>query len=290
MRKGAFMRALKFPRPMLYLLAASLAAIAQPAVAGRTVVDGGLIMPVNGYCTPDGGADCAPQSLPFGITVGGTTYNSFILNGNGTLTLGDTAIDWNSVANSPASLTGYMMPIFSPQIDNTITSFNNDFDPSGPDFQETRWAASVTSTPGSLTAYWFTCTSAVFCGTKSLSADSYCCGLTIEEVLERQTWNMFGLTLTDLGSGFQLDYFYYPAFTFSPPDFVPNPVTPTGTYGYNLSSTGSLQATGSLVNRSWVFGQAGAVPEPGTWMTMLFGFGLVGFTLRRKRPPLPQSR
>ena len=30
-----------------------------------------------------------------------------------------------------------------------------------------------------------------------------------------------------------------------------------------------------------------AVPEPGTWMTMLLGFGLMGWLLRRQRTPVP---
>jgi hypothetical protein len=276
------MRAIKSAKLLVPLITASLAGVAYPAEARRTVVDGGLTLPIGGYCTPDGGSDCAAQALPFAITIGGTTYNSFILNGNGTLTLGDTAIDWSTVANSPPSLTGFAMPIFSPQMDNTITSWTNAFDPQGPAFQETKWAASVMSAPGSITAYWFDCTSAIFCGTESLPADLYCCGLTLEEVLERQTWNMFGLTLTDLGSGFRLDYFYYPAFAIGP-NFVPYPVTPTGTYGFNLPGTASLQATGSLVDRSWTFSQAGAVPEPGTWLTMLVGFASIGFAMRRRR-------
>ena len=29
---------------------------------------------------------------------------------------------------------------------------------------------------------------------------------------------------------------------------------------------------------------AGAVPEPGTWLTMVAGFGAIGWTLRRRRP------
>jgi hypothetical protein len=28
-----------------------------------------------------------------------------------------------------------------------------------------------------------------------------------------------------------------------------------------------------------------AVPEPGTWATMLLGFGAVGFAMRRRRTP-----
>ena len=281
------MRALTFSKFFLPMLTFALVGVASPAEAGRTVVDGGQTILVNGYCTPDGGPDCAPQALPFGLTLGGTTYNTFILNGNGTLTLGDTAIDWTSVANSPPSLSGFTMPIFSPQMDNTITLMGNALDPSLPNFQETRWAASIASTPGSLTAYWFVCSSAIFCGTESLSAIFYdfgAGGLTLQEVIDRQSWNMFGMTLTDLGSGFQLDYFYYPAFAISP-TFEYYPIVPNGTYGFNLPGAGSLQSTGPLVDRSWTFNQA--VPEPGTWVTMLVGFAAIGLTLRRQRPRKP---
>ena len=279
------MRALKLSCIIRSLLASAFLFAACSAEARITVVDGGITMSVGGYCTPDGGVDCAPQALPFSIAIGGTSYNSFILNGNGTLTLGDTAVDWNAVANSPPSLAGYTMPIFSPQIDNTIFARPDLLDFSAPDFQDTKWAASATTTPDSLTAYWFICGTAIFCGTQSLPAELYdftAGGLTLEEVRDRQTWGMFGLTLTDLGSGFQLDYFYYPAFAFGP-DFQPYPINPTGTYGFNLPGTASLQSTGLLVDRSWTFGQSGAVPEPGTWLTMLLGFAATGFALRRQR-------
>ena len=273
------------PRELvLPLFITALISIATPASAGRTVVDGGQTILVDGYCTPDGGQDCAPQALPFEITIGGTSYSSFILNGNGTLTLGDTAIDWASVSNTPPSLAGYTMPVFAPQIDNTITTMINGLDPFGPTFQETAWAASLTTTSTSLTAYWFVCSSAIFCGTESLSADLYdfsSGSLTLQDVIDRQSWGMFGLTLTDLGSGFSLDYFYYQAFGVSPSfDIFPIPYD-TGTYGFNLPGTASVQATGPLIDRSWTFDQAGAVPEPSTWLTMLMGFFVIGLTLRR---------
>ena len=279
------MRTLKlfdFVRP---LFAGALLLVAVPAAARVTVIDGGLIMLVGGYCTPDGGTDCDPQALPFAINVAGTNYSSFILNGNGTLTLGDTAPDWTSLSNTAPDLSAFSMPVFAPQIDNTIAAKTNQLDPSGPDFMDTVWAASFTtaSSPAgnSLTAYWFTCSTAIFCGTESLDASLYSGSLTEDEVRQRQTWGMFGLTLTDLGNGFQLDYFYYPDFMYSGGVYVP--VALNGTYGFNLGSMGSLQTTGSLVNRTWIFGHSGAVPEPGTWLTMLLGFAAIGFALRRQR-------
>jgi hypothetical protein len=100
-------------------------------------------------------------------------------------------------------------------------------------------------------------------------------------VIERQSWNMFGLTLTDLGSAFRLDYFYYQASVLGP-NFESILIDyHTGTYGFSLPGTAYLEATGPLVDRSWIFGQTQAVPEPGTWLTMLVGFAAIGFALRR---------
>jgi hypothetical protein len=279
------MRALNPLKLLRPLLVSAFLAASMPAEARITVVDGGLVMTVSGYCTPDGGTDCAAQALPFAMAIGGTTYNSFVLNGNGTLTLGDTAVDWTSIANSSPDLSAFAMPVFAPQIDNTITSRTNFLDPSGPDFQDTEWAASVTTTSNSLTAYWFVCSTAIFCGTESLDASFYDGSLTEDEVRERQTWGMFGLTLTDLGDGFQLDYFYNPDFVFTDGIYLPKDLV--GTYGFNLPGTASLQTTGQLVNRTWIFdisgNLVGGVPEPGTWLMMLLGFGAAGFALRRQR-------
>jgi len=258
-----------------------------PAHARITVIDGGISMTVGGYCTPGqaGGSDCAPQALPFAINIGGTIYNSFILNGNGTLTLGNDAIDWATVSNSAPNLADFAMPVFSPENDNEITSRLIQPTDGSPSYYEadTRWAASVTTVPGdSLTAYWFRCSTAIFCGTASLDAHLYDGdGLTYEQVLERQTWAMFGMRLTDLPTGFRLDYFYYP---------VGDPPIgdTTGTYGFDLPGTASLQSNGPLVNRTWFFnesGQLAAVPEPATWMMMLMGFVGMGLAVRRRRHP-----
>ncbi len=49
-------------------------------------------------------------------------------------------------------------------------------------------------------------------------------------------------------------------------------LTINGTPG---TASGSLGGTAAFT--------AGAIPEPGTWMMMLFGFGAVGFSIRRQR-------
>jgi hypothetical protein len=83
------------------------------------------------------------------------------------------------------------------------------------------------------------------------------------------------MTLAGLGGGFQVDYSYNAAATGD-----------IGLYGFNLPSA-QFENTGPLTNQSFVFNSAGAlvsdVPEPSTWMSMLLGFGLAGFALRRKR-------
>src|SRR3954454_17892704 len=107
---GANMRSLTFLRS---LIASTSVVAAFPAEGRITVFDAGTHFTAGGYCTPGqvGASDCAPQALPFHITLGGVEYDSFILNGNGALTLGTTGIDWNSVSNSSPDLASYVMPV-----------------------------------------------------------------------------------------------------------------------------------------------------------------------------------
>ena len=192
-----------------------------------------LTMAVGGYCTPDGGTDCDPQALPFAIAIGGTTYTSFVLNGNGTLTLGDTPADWSTLANTAPDLSAavHTMPVFAPETDNTIFSRTNLLDPSGSDFpRHPKWAASVTTTSDSLTAYWFICSTAIFCGT-DLSMLLFTMGRSpkIRFAIARRG---ACLDLRSATSGVDSSsiHFYYPAFAVSP-DFETFPIDPTGTYG-----------------------------------------------------------
>jgi PEP-CTERM motif len=57
---------------------------------------------------------------------------------------------------------------------------------------------------------------------------------------------------------------------------IANPATPTAfSIGYTTAATpGSLFAS---------FGSIAPVPEPATWAMMMFGFGAVGATMRRRR-------
>ena len=58
------------------------------------------------------------------------------------------------------------------------------------------------------------------------------------------------------------------------------------TYGDPLNGTVSLNAAGITSLRATIVGNIqfnGAIPEPGTWLMMLFGFGALGWSLRRAR-------
>lgn len=55
-----------------------------------------------------------------------------------------------------------------------------------------------------------------------------------------------------------------------------DPSTYTLTINGNNSSAGSLGGSITIVS---------AIPEPGTWLMMLLGFGAIGFALRRRRGP-----
>ena len=53
--------------------------------------------------------------------------------------------------------------------------------------------------------------------------------------------------------------------------------------GAFTSIFGAPNLTGANVGFATVNAQTQAVPEPGTWMMMLAGFGAAGFALRRSR-------
>ena len=62
------------------------------------------------------------------------------------------------------------------------------------------------------------------------------------------------------------------------------PDTTNTQMGFSLGSNGFFQAPPDILGTNAFSITAGnAVPEPGTWMTMLLGFGLAGFALRRAR-------
>lgn len=64
-------------------------------------------------------------------------------------------------------------------------------------------------------------------------------------------------------------------------DYALNTLLESGTY--TLTIQGTRGTTGSFGGN--VAFTAAAVPEPATWAMMLFGFGAVGFAMRRRRQP-----
>jgi len=60
--------------------------------------------------------------------------------------------------------------------------------------------------------------------------------------------------------------------TYSSYILIPNPPAPIGTYSVDIAS---LNGTLTISD--------GTVPEPDVWMTMLVGFAIVGWTMRRRR-------
>src|SRR4249919_2595326 len=283
----------------------------QPASAGRTVVDGGSIMTLSGYCSPESAnsAGCSPYTLPTSIQLVGNTYNSFWVNSNGSVSLQSIEAFLGPQNVDPpiapqGSLFDYgSIPIFSPNFadgrgyfDFTTQNYDGNF------------IAQTALTATGFTVDWFACTDPLACGPLTVNLAT---GLAFDQnevgnfglvdaLISRSTLNdpsatdlenflsgqqnlisqangspVFTMTLTGLASGFQVDYAYNSGAS-----------ALFGAYGFNLP-TAQLETFGPLHDQSFVFNSTGAlvteVPEPSTWMSMLLGFGLVGVALRRRR-------
>jgi hypothetical protein len=278
-----------------------------PAVAGRTVVDGGSIMTLSGYCSPETATNtpCSPYALPIPIQIGGTTYNSFWVNSNGSVSfqsIESFMAPYNVEPPPPpnGSLFQYgSIPVFSPNFmdgagyfDFTTQNFDGNL------------VAQTALTSTGFTVDWFFCSDPLNCGPRTVTLVS---GLTfdpnevgnftlVDALISRSTLNdpnatdlenflsgqqfligqatgypIFTMTLAGLASGFQVDYTYNAG-----ADAL------YGAYGYNLPNA-QFETFFELNNRTFVFQSTTGVPEPSTWMSLLLGFGLAGFALRRKR-------
>jgi hypothetical protein len=268
-------------------------------------------MTLSGYCSPETATNipCTPYTLPTAIQLGGTTYNQFWVNSNGTVSFANIESFMGPQNVDPpvpgqGSLFDYgSIPIFSPN----FADGRGYFDFTTQNYDGNFIAQTVLSASG-FSVDWFQCTDPLACGplTATLAA-----GLTfdpnevgnfglVDALISRSTLNdpnatdeenflsgqqalidsanntpIFNMTLTGLASGFQVDYNYNPA-----ADAL------FGAYGYNLPDA-QFETFFELNDRTFVFDSTGAlvsgVPEPGTWASMLLGFGLAGFALRRKR-------
>ena len=201
------------------------------------------------------------------------------------------------------SLSSYSVPIFSPNFVDGPGFASNFLPPF--EFDGT-FVSQTAVSPTSLSVIWYTCASPIACGQTTIDYVSNTPG---DQFLEQQIFSagfvalgcpcnpypgdaairaagvevlaagyaaqIFGLTLTQVGGGFALDYSYGSAWAGT-----------TGTYGFNLP-TGLFEVIGPLADQRFLFDSNGnlvpGVPEPGTWAMMLLGFGFVGFTLRRQR-------
>lgn len=291
----------------------------EPASAGRTVIDGGATLSLSGYCSPMVAASpggCAPVALPFSAIIGAATFNSVYVNSNGTLSFitiapqlalqnsftGEFATAASYTGPPPAtSLGAFPAPIFSPNL-----SDGPGFAPPFASIQgfDGNYASTQSATANSLTVNFFACTDTIRCGTETirvftnaifdpdgfdsltqlilsynpaatLDLASFEIGRANALAQSNASLNIYTITLTGLGDGFMVDYSYNQG-----------ALGDIGTSGFNLAS-GLNETNAPLVNRSFRFtdGQlvSGAVPEPATWLTMLLGFGAVGFALRRRK-------
>ena len=292
---------------------------AEPAHARRTVIDGGASLTLSGYCSPNVAASpggCTSVALPFSAVIGAATFNSVYINSNGTLSFvtiepqlapqnsftGDfpTAASYNGPPPA-TSLGAFAAPIFSPNLSDgpgfalpfaTVQGYDGNL------------VSSRSLTGNSLTVNFFSCTDSIRCGTETIriftnaifdptGSDSltqlilqYNPAATLDQASfeigranaiaqSNATLNIYTVTLTGVSDGFTVAYSYNQGATGD-----------IGTSGFNLPD-GLNETNAPLVNRSFRFtdGQlvSGAVPEPATWLTMLLGFGAVGFALRRRK-------
>lgn len=284
----------------------------QPLSATRTTVDGGAIFTLGGYCSPNavGTSDCNGNALPMAITISGTTYNSFWVNSNGTVSFESIESHLATQNSDPptgstfGSLADFgSTPVFSPNFADGPGFFNF----SGGGDYDGSFVADTTLTADGFTVDWYTCGSPLFCGPRTadlLSGATFnqadydnFTGLSFtvaqlsqlgpgvgtgQEQFDSGLAFLLGnpppvytMTLAEFaGGGFQVDYSY---------DNALGMVRPSG-----FSFPGTLvEDVAPLQNRTYVFNSLGqlvdGVPEPSTWMSLLLGFGVMGFAFRRKR-------
>jgi len=213
----------------------------------------------------------------------------------------------NIVYTGPApseSLSDYSVPIFSPNfVDGPGAFFSEEIFPDPPQY-DGEFVATFSTTADSLYVEWFSCDfSPLLCGAKTIDAltpdqfsldelyfhyglqalgcpcdpypgDDAVRAAGIETLLQLLDLPVYAMTLSQLGSGFAVDFTYNGDATGD-----------IGTYGFNLP-TGFFEATGPLTDRRFVFGADGQlvreVPEPSTWLMMLLGFGAIGGLVRRR--------
>jgi hypothetical protein len=286
---------------------------ASPALARRTVIDSGTNLSTQGYCSPSaaGTADCFSYPIPGGLQIGANTYNSFYINSNGIVSLASIesflSAENSAGATGQTSLSAFGVPVFSPFFSDGAGVPTDQFDPTKG--FDGNLVASTRNNGKVFTVDFYSCTSPLDCGPQTIDliqnttydpnpanqllqdfiiaastldpsandADKFASGQQALIAQYQATLLIYSVELTALADGFQLDFLY-----------SPGALGTTGTYGFFLPNGASLQQTGTLQNRTFVFNAlgeliSGGVPEPATWMSMILGFAMLGFALRQRR-------
>lgn len=294
-------------------------ASAQPAQAGRTVIDGGATLSLSGYCSPIVAASpggCTSVALPFNAVIGATTFTSVYVNSNGTLSFntiapqlllensfsGEFATAASYTGPPPAtSLGAFPAPIFSPNLSD------------GPGFSspfasiqgfDGNYVSTQSLTGNSLTVNFFACTDTIRCGTETLRVftnavfDPTGSDSLTQLILQYNPAATLDLASFEIGRANALaqsnllNAIYTITLTGLSDGFQVDyrynqgALGDIGTSGFNLPN-GLNETTGPLADRSFRFTEGqlanGAVPEPATWLSMLLGFAAIGFMFRRRK-------
>ncbi len=170
------------------LTAMVLAFLAQPASARRTVFDTwGFMYLGDQYCSPN---ECNAFSTPFSVQIGGTSYNTFYANSNGTLSFGSIwspylaqqtqlvldpfgdpipnpyLVSWPPEIQT--NLSAYPVPIFSPNFADGPGFDNVDTPMLG--VSDGNFVAQVLIGANSFTVSWYPCDHPQACGLDSVDA------------------------------------------------------------------------------------------------------------------------
>lgn len=235
-------------------MAAAILAVHTPLQAGRTAIDedqnGPIQTYLSGYCDLDG-TDCTPDQLAYSVSIGGSEFSNLVtVHGNGLLSFGG-SIDFSQFALAienyePVDVASYGVNLVS-------AGQNNDLVYSGGTvfFQS---ADLFLGQNGVINAQFYTCWTPQVCRS-----------------------NPYSVTLTPTFSGPGGQSGYSGKFDFSRGGAGED-------VGYVIN--GQFTATGDsfflpaqFQGLDWV---SAAVPEPGTWLTLILGFGLVGAALRAR--------
>ena len=165
---------MRYSRLLRVLSAAAFIALipAEPAIAGRTAVDGGAIFTLGGYCSPNAvaTADCNGTALPVAITLGGTTYNSFWVNSNGTVSPGVDQIVPGHAEQRSANWTDSDQLDrlrFDPSLQPVVRRQTEFQDFANGDQYDGNYIADTVLTAAGFTVNWYSCGSPLFCGPRT---------------------------------------------------------------------------------------------------------------------------